>query len=110
MVSSKQVIILDKFIMEAKMNIIDKVEAVLEDIKNGKMVIVTDDEDRENEGDLICAAEVTTYESINFMTKYARGLICVPITEERARKLNLHNMSYENTDSHSTALQFQLIQ
>lgn len=85
------------------MDIIKKVEDILKDIKNGKMIIVTDDEDRENEGDLICAAEVTSYDAVNFMTKYGRGLICIPIAEERGKVLQLHDMALENTDSHSTA-------
>lgn len=67
----------------------DSVESVLEDVRNGRLIIVTDDENRENEGDLVCATEKVTPEVINFMAKYARGLICAPITEERAKELNI---------------------
>ena len=65
---------------------------IIDDLKVGKMVIVVDDEDRENEGDLIMAASFTTHEHINFMAKYARGLICVPMEEERLKELNLFSM------------------
>lgn len=68
------------------------VESAIKDIKKGKMVIVVDDPDRENEGDLVCAAEKTTPEMINFMTKYARGLICVPMKDEQLKKLEIENM------------------
>ncbi|MDR1194860.1 MAG: bifunctional 3,4-dihydroxy-2-butanone-4-phosphate synthase/GTP cyclohydrolase II [Endomicrobium sp.] len=68
------------------------VENALKDIRKGKMVIVVDDPDRENEGDLICAAEKITPEAINFMTKYARGLICVPMKDKRLEKLEIENM------------------
>ena len=67
----------------------DPVEAVLEDIRQGKLVIVTDDENRENEGDLVCAAEKVTPQIINFMITHARGLVCAPITEARAKELNI---------------------
>ncbi len=79
------------------------VEEAIQDIKDGKMVIVADDEDRENEGDLVCAAEKVTPEIINFMIKEARGLICVPLTQERAKELNLSQMVYDNTEAHGTA-------
>lgn len=79
------------------------VEEALEDIRLGKMIIVVDDEDRENEGDLIMAAELITAEAVNFMTKHARGLICVAITEERAKELNLEPMVPQNTSLHETA-------
>ncbi|OGI01120.1 MAG: bifunctional 3,4-dihydroxy-2-butanone 4-phosphate synthase/GTP cyclohydrolase II [Candidatus Melainabacteria bacterium GWF2_37_15] len=79
------------------------VEEAIQDIKDGKMVIVADNEDRENEGDLVCAAEKITPEIINFMIKEARGLICVPLTSERAKELNLNQMVHENTESHGTA-------
>src|SRR5690606_33756964 len=72
-------------------------------IKEGKMIIVVDDEDRENEGDLLMAASKVTSESINFMTKYGRGLVCVPLTEERARQLDLEPMVTHSTDPHGTA-------
>ncbi|MDD3118206.1 MAG: bifunctional 3,4-dihydroxy-2-butanone-4-phosphate synthase/GTP cyclohydrolase II [Victivallales bacterium] len=67
----------------------DSVTAVVEDIRNGKMVIITDDENRENEGDIICAAAKVTPEIINFMTKYARGLVCVPLAPEVAERVGL---------------------
>jgi 3,4-dihydroxy 2-butanone 4-phosphate synthase / GTP cyclohydrolase II len=79
------------------------IEEALEDLKRGKMVIVCDDEDRENEGDFIMLAEYATPEAINFMAKEGRGLICVPITEELATKLDLKPMTENNTDSHGTA-------
>ena len=80
-----------------------KIEDALTDIKAGKLVIVVDDEDRENEGDFICAAEHATPEVINFMSKYGRGLICAPITEERCEELNLQPMVNNNTSLHETA-------
>lgn len=79
------------------------IEEAIEDIKNGKIVVVLDDEDRENEGDLIVAAEKVTDEKINFMTKYARGLVCMPIVEERLEELSIGQMVSENTDNHETA-------
>lgn len=82
---------------------LDTIEDALEDIRNGKVVIVVDDEDRENEGDFICAAEKVTPEIINFMATYGRGLICAPITEQRARELDLYPMVGTNTSMHETA-------
>ncbi|SHI20291.1 bifunctional 3,4-dihydroxy-2-butanone-4-phosphate synthase/GTP cyclohydrolase II [Sporanaerobacter acetigenes] len=79
------------------------IEEALEEIKKGNFVIVVDDEDRENEGDLIVAAEKVTTEKINFMTKYARGLVCMPIVGERLEELNIDQMVRENTDNHETA-------
>ena len=79
------------------------IEEALEDIKNGKMVVVVDDEDRENEGDLIIAAEKASQKNINFMAKYARGLICMPIVKERLEQLNINPMLVNNTDVHGTA-------
>lgn len=79
------------------------IEEALDDIRKGGMVIVVDDEARENEGDLVMAAEHARPEDINFMATYARGLICVPITEERARELDLKLMVQEGTDLHGTA-------
>lgn len=79
------------------------IEEALEDIKEEKIVIVVDDEDRENEGDLLMAAECVTPEAINFMATYGRGLICMPIDEETAKVLNLHPMVENNTDNHETA-------
>ena len=79
------------------------IEEALEELRNGKMILVTDDPDRENEGDLICAAEFATQENINFMAKYAKGLICMPMSEALGHKLGLNQMVSENTDNHSTA-------
>lgn len=79
------------------------INEALEDIKAGKIVVVVDDEDRENEGDLLMAAEKVTPEAINFMAKYGRGLICMPVAGERLRELNILPMVAENTDSHKTA-------
>lgn len=79
------------------------VKEAIEDIKEGKMIIVVDDEDRENEGDLLMAADKVTPEAINFMAKYARGLICMPVCDERLKVLNIPQMVDENTDNHETA-------
>ncbi|MCR5703114.1 MAG: bifunctional 3,4-dihydroxy-2-butanone-4-phosphate synthase/GTP cyclohydrolase II [Eubacterium sp.] len=79
------------------------IEEALEDLRNGKIILVTDDPDRENEGDMICAAEFATQENINFMACYAKGLICTPMSIELAGKLGLPQMVSENTDNHSTA-------
>lgn len=79
------------------------IEQAIADIKAGKMVLVTDDEDRENEGDLIMAAEKVTGEDINFMAKHARGLICTPASPEIMDKLGFHAMVEKNTDNHETA-------
>ena len=79
----------------------DSVESVLEDIRAGKLVIVTDDENRENEGDLVCAADKITPEIINFMITHARGLVCAPITEERAKELGIYRAP--STDHFKTA-------
>ncbi len=82
---------------------LDRIEDAIEDIKAGKIIVVVDDEDRENEGDLICASELITPEMVNFMTKEARGLICVPLTEDRCRELELDMMVGNNTSNHETA-------
>ncbi|MHB8074825.1 bifunctional 3,4-dihydroxy-2-butanone-4-phosphate synthase/GTP cyclohydrolase II [Desulfosporosinus fructosivorans] len=79
------------------------IEEAIEDIKQGKMVVMADDEDRENEGDLVMAAEMATAESINFMATYGRGLICVPMTRDRIHALKLEPMVSNNTDPHETA-------
>lgn len=81
----------------------DSIQKALEDLRNGKVIIVCDDEDRENEGDFIALTEFATPEVINFMVTKGRGLVCAPITEERARELDLHLMTNKNTDSHQTA-------
>nr|HPN72250.1 3,4-dihydroxy-2-butanone-4-phosphate synthase [Saprospiraceae bacterium] len=88
--------------MEDKIKLSTIPEAI-EDIKNGKVIIVVDDEDRENEGDFVCAAEVTTPEIVNFMASHGRGLICTPIQEERAKELELELMVKDNTAIHHTA-------
>lgn len=75
----------------------------LEALRAGKLILVTDDEDRENEGDLICAAEFATTENVNFMATYGKGLICTPMTAEIAHRLHLPQMVSENTDNHETA-------
>ncbi len=80
-----------------------KVKEAIEDIRNGKMVILVDDEDRENEGDLVMAAELVTPEAINFMAKYGRGLICLTLTEEKADQLQLPLMVRENSSPFGTA-------
>ena len=81
---------------------LNRIEEAIEDIKRGKMVIVVDDEDRENEGDFIAAAELVTPEMVNFMSKYGRGLICAPLTESRCEELRLQPMVTDNTSLHAT--------
>jgi 3,4-dihydroxy 2-butanone 4-phosphate synthase/GTP cyclohydrolase II len=82
---------------------LDRIEEALEDIRAGKIIIVVDDEDRENEGDFVCAAESVTPETINFMATYGRGLICTPVEEKRAEELGLNLMVHSNTALHETA-------
>jgi len=82
---------------------LDTIESAIEDIRNGKMLIVVDDEDRENEGDFVTAAANVTPEVINFMSTHGRGLICASITEERCAELNLQPMVSDNTSLHETA-------
>lgn len=79
------------------------IEDAINDIRDGKIVVVVDDPDRENEGDLLMAAEKITPEAINFMAKYGRGLICMPMEEERLKKLDIYPMVQNNTDNHQTA-------
>src|SRR5437868_6591849 len=79
------------------------IEQAIEDIRNGRIVIVADDEDRENEGDLICAAEKATPEVINFMARHGRGLICLALTGERVERLGLFPMAETNPDEYRTA-------
>ena len=79
------------------------VEEALEDLRNGKIILVTDDEDRENEGDFICAAEFATTENVNFMATYGKGLICMPMSEAIVKKLMFPQMVTDNTDNHETA-------
>ena len=85
-----------------KNNSLNTIEEAIEDIKKGKIIIVVDDEDRENEGDFICAAEKVTPEIINFMATYGRGLICAPLIEDRCEELNLELMVGKNTALHET--------
>lgn len=82
---------------------LDSIQEAIDDIRAGKIIIVVDDEDRENEGDFLAAAEKVTPEMINFMAKYGRGLICSPLTEGRCKKLNLTTMVGNNTDPMETA-------
>ena len=81
------------------------VEEALEELRKGKIVLVTDDENRENEGDMICAAEFATTENVNFMAMHTKGLICMPMSREICSKLRLPQMidADENTDNHCTA-------
>jgi 3,4-dihydroxy 2-butanone 4-phosphate synthase/GTP cyclohydrolase II len=81
---------------------LDSIESAIEDIKQGKLVIVVDDEDRENEGDFLTAARNVTPEIITFMTKFGRGLICAPLSEERCEALDLNLMVKDNTELHQT--------
>lgn len=81
----------------------DTIEKALEDLREGKLIMVTDDPDRENEGDLICAAQFATTENINFMAVHAKGLICMPMSEEYVKKLQIPQMVTQNTDNHETA-------
>src|SRR5664279_2188073 len=81
---------------------LDTIESAIDDIKNGKLVIVVDEEERENEGDFITSAKNVTPEIINFMSKYGRGLICAPLSEKRCDELGLELMVNENTALHGT--------
>ena len=82
---------------------LNTIEEAIEDIRQGKMIIVVDDEDRENEGDFLAAADKVTPEMINFMATHGKGLICVPLTESRCKELELHTMVTNNTDNMETA-------
>jgi len=91
------------FIFAQQINyMLDSIDAAIEDIKNGKLVIVVDDEDRENEGDFITSAKNVTPEIINFMSKHGRGLICMPVSEQRCDELELDLMVFKNTALHAT--------
>ena len=79
------------------------IEEALEDLRQGKMILCTDDPDRENEGDLICAAQFATTENVNFMAVHAKGLICTPMSAAVATRLGLEQMVKVNTDNHQTA-------
>ena len=85
------------------MSNLSSIEDIAEEMRQGKMIVLVDDEDRENEGDLVCAAEKTTPEIVNFMVKHARGLICLPMTEEKCDSINLHPQALENTARLGTA-------
>jgi 3,4-dihydroxy 2-butanone 4-phosphate synthase/GTP cyclohydrolase II len=82
---------------------LNTIEEALDDIRNGKIIIVVDDEDRENEGDFVCAAELVTPETVNFMASFGKGLICASLTDERCTELDLPLMVTNNTSSHTTA-------
>ena len=79
------------------------IEEALEELRNGKIILVTDDENRENEGDLICAAEFATTENVNFMAVHGKGLICMPMAKDLVQKLQIPQMVTDNTDNHETA-------
>lgn len=79
------------------------IEEALEQLRKGKIILVTDDPDRENEGDFVCAAEFATTENINFMATHGKGLICMPMSEAYVKKLELPQMVTQNTDNHETA-------
>lgn len=81
----------------------NSIEEALQDLRAGKIIVVTDDENRENEGDLICAAQFATQENVNFMASYAKGLICMPMSSKYIHKLGLSPMVENNTDNHETA-------
>ncbi|RYF54231.1 MAG: bifunctional 3,4-dihydroxy-2-butanone-4-phosphate synthase/GTP cyclohydrolase II, partial [Cytophagaceae bacterium] len=81
---------------------LDRIEDAIADIRAGKIVLVVDDEDRENEGDMICAAELITPEMVNFMIREARGLMCAPLTQDRCDELGLDMMVASNTSVHTT--------
>ena len=85
------------------MAVFHTIEEALEDLRRGKIILVTDDEDRENEGDFICAAQFATTENINFIATHGKGLICMPMSEEYVEKLKLPQMVENNTDNHETA-------
>src|SRR5512136_2037957 len=82
---------------------ISSIEEVLQDVREGKMIIIVDDEDRENEGDVMMASEKVTPEAITFMARYACGLICLSLTEERVKQLDLPLMVQDNTSPYNTA-------
>ncbi|MBN2513547.1 MAG: bifunctional 3,4-dihydroxy-2-butanone-4-phosphate synthase/GTP cyclohydrolase II [Sedimentisphaerales bacterium] len=84
-------------------NVFSEIPVILEELRQGRMIVLVDDEDRENEGDLVCAAEKTTPEIVNFMAKEGRGMICVPMTAEKCDRLSLHPQTQENTAVLGTA-------
>src|SRR5881628_3087804 len=86
----------------------DPIESVVHDLQKGKMVIVVDDADRENEGDLIMAAQFVTPEAVNFMAKHGRGLICVPTTSERLQQLGIERIVQQNRETFKTDFQISV--
>ena len=93
--------------MKTKRIELDQISSAIEDIKCGKPVIVVDDENRENEGDFVVAAEKVTPEIVNFLAKEGRGLICVPLTASRCKELELPMMVSNNSDPYKTAFTFR---
>ena len=89
--------------IKERFTLLNTIEEAVEDLKQGNMIVVVDDEDRENEGDLLALAEFVTPETINFMATHGKGLICTPISQALAQKLALHPMVVNNTDHHQTA-------
>ncbi len=94
--------------MTSNTNRFNKIEEAIEDFKMGKPLIVADDEDRENEGDLICSAQFVTPELVNFITKECRGIVCLAISNEIAAKLELPQMVEKNTESMQTAFSLSI--
>ena len=90
------------------MRAFNTVDEAIEDLKKGKIILVTDDAERENEGDFICAAEFATTENINFMATYGKGLICMPMSEDYVKKLEIPQMVDKNTDNHETAFKVSI--
>jgi len=88
---------------KGRITMLDNIKDAIEDIKQGKMIIVVDDENRENEGDIVMAADMVSYDAVNFMAVNARGLTCVPMDSIRAKELKLNQMVGNNTDPHGTA-------
>src|ERR1700760_1827186 len=84
-------------------DVISPIDEIIEEARNGRMFILVDDEDREDEGDLVIPAQMATPQVINFMAKHGRGLICLALTQERVKQLNLNLMSRENSSRHQTA-------
>ena len=84
-------------------SILSPIEDIIEDARNGRMFILVDDEERENEGDLVIPAQMATPDAVNFMARFGRGLICLALTRDRVEKLNLPHMSRTNSSRHQTA-------
>ena len=99
----KSFIFIKKYIRRITMNQLNTINEALEELKNGRIILVVDDEDRENEGDFICAAEFATTQNINFMATYGKGLICMPMSRKYVEKLQIPQMVTHNTDNHETA-------